>query len=81
MVAEKGNVKCININIHRKICKDKMGFFKYLSNFPFYLKTHFVYVTFFMYILASMERSFKFRLNDTRLFLTHSVLIENDEFS
>jgi len=30
--------------------------------------------TYFMYILASVERSFKFSLNDTRLFLTHSVL-------
>jgi len=33
-----------------------------------------------MYILALMERSFKFRLNGTRLFLTYSVLIENAEF-
>jgi len=33
-----------------------------------------------MYILASMERSFKFRINDTRLLSTHSELIENDEF-
>jgi len=30
-----------------------------------------------MYILASMERPFKFRLNDTKLFLSHSVLNEN----
>jgi len=29
-----------------------------------------------MYILASVERSFKFRLNDTRLLLTHSVIIK-----
>jgi len=34
-----------------------------------------------MYILASMERSIKFRLNDKRLFLTHSILIENAEFA
>jgi len=46
MVAEEGSIKCINRNIHRKICKDKMRFFKYLSNFPYYLKTHFVYRNF-----------------------------------
>jgi len=30
--------------------------------------------------LASMEKSFKFRLNDTRLLSTYLVHIRNDEF-
>jgi len=33
-----------------------------------------------MYILASMEMFFKFRLNCTRLILNHIELIEIDEF-
>jgi len=37
-------------------------------------------LTYFMYILASMEMFFKFRLNCTRLILNHIELIEIDEF-
>jgi len=62
---------CWEINRHFYKIFDFLLEAKYLSDHPRIL----IIWNFVMYILALMKRWFKIRLNDKRLFCTHSVLI------